>query len=133
MKNIKTLMLVGIMTSSIYASNFSYNIYLKFDLTNNKNIAERYNKIVSDTISIIKKGGNNENKCQFKMAGPKIFIKCSNITKKTIPLMNIYVNNNVYNQQDLLNYEIIRTDQEILPIIKKKSETIFNKIKSFFK
>ena len=130
----KIFVLSGLLSGMLYASgNFSYDIYLKFNLNNNNNIAKRYNKIVSDTISIIKKAGNPENKCQFQMKETNIFLNCNNLTKNTIPLMNNYVNNNILNQQDLLEYKIIRKDQQLLPTIKRESQNLITKIKSFFK
>ena len=130
----KIFVLAGLLNGMLYASdNFIYDIYLKFNLNNNNNIAKRYNKIVSDTISIIKKTGNSEDKCQFQMKGTNIFMNCNNLTKNTIPLMNNYVNNNILNQKDLLEYKIIRKNQQLLPTIKRKSQNFINKIKTFFK
>jgi len=127
----KKILILGTLLTGIIQA-YTYNIYLNFDLKENKNIAKRYNKIITDTINIVKKY-NNENQCKFNMDGENVKIECKNLTKETIPLINDYVNKNIYNQKELLSYKIIRQDQEIGSIVKRKAESVYKKIKSFFK
>ena len=131
----KKVLISGLIISNIFAAEYTYNIYLNFNIKNSNNINNRYNKIINDVFNIVKKN-NEKNKiknCKFNLDGTNIKISCYELSKKTIPYINKYVSNNVINEEELFSYKIIRKDKEIGEIIKNNTGKVVDKIKLFFK